>query len=427
MLRLSNLHVSLIEGGFEQVFNGERMTKVSLSFQKINSELLKSKLRKMSLKQSVLAESLGIDDSSFSRWVAANKLPSNLIWRIKKEVNFSNEELEKFIYAPSYKVFFRKRFLGDVPEQIKNNAINWAQTFFGLSTLHSDSTFIPTPLDSLDDPEEVSDKIRNIFGFDEYLSIRTMVSKLREQGIEVGFIPFKELSICSDDEGDAKEAAFTVTDGKRFCIFLDTDSSIDALSFHLGHELAHVFRSNTAIEKNEERFCNKVAAALIYPKSYFLDHSEAITRALAQGALNQICDLIDQFKDDLGGEFEGIVYRLIELGFIANRSKYRGALVSIGKKKSQQKKKVTELYFKNFAPKNSAEFNKFWGNEDISPSSTIYRYFEIIKRGVMRESITPKKLADLFGAELSLCDELCSKWRYEYLMEVYEDGSDNSM
>jgi Zn-dependent peptidase ImmA (M78 family) len=403
------------------------MTKVSSSFQKINSELLKSKLRSMDLRQNVLAENLGIDDGSFSRWISTNKLPSNLIWRVKKEVNFSNEELKDFIFAPRYKVFFRKRFLGVVPEEIQKNAINWAQTFLGLSTLHSDSTFIPTPLDSLDDPEEVADKIRNIFGFDEYLSIRTMVSKLREQGIEVGFIPFKELNICSDDEGDAKEAAFTVTDGKRFCIFLDTDSSTDALSFHLGHELSHVFRSNTTIEKTEERFCNKVAAALIYPKSYFLDHSDAIASALSQGTLNQVCDLIDQFKDDLGGEFEGIVYRLIELGFIANRSKYRGILVSIGKKKSQQKKKVTELYFKNFAPQDSTLFSQFWGNEDISPSSTIYRYFEVIRRGVMRENITPKKLADLFGAELSLCDELSSRWRYEYLMEVNEDGSDSSM
>src|SRR5690606_37169679 len=98
-----------------------------------------------------------------------------------------------------------------------------------------------------------AEKIRDYLKFDQILSARNMVSLLREQGIEVGFIPFDMLDIDGQSNVSHKEVAFTVSDGSRYCVFLDTSTTLGALTFNLGHEICHIFRANVPYSKEEER------------------------------------------------------------------------------------------------------------------------------------------------------------------------------
>ncbi len=130
-----------------------------------------------------------------------------------------------------------------------------------------------------------------------------MLTRLREVGVEVGFVRFADFCAAATDT-DVKEDAFSVTDESRFCIFCNTESvNIGKLPFVVAHELAHLFRSNAKITKNEEQFCNRVAAEIIHPKMYFLERQTAFQLILDSGDRNAIIGMIDQIVDDLGGEF----------------------------------------------------------------------------------------------------------------------------
>src|SRR5690606_38744160 len=165
------------------------------SFQIIDGSFLKQKLKSLTVSQKQLSKNLDIDDSSLSRWIAKNAMPADMVWRLKKEIHLSIDDVKVLLKTPAYKVFFRKKFLSKVPEKSEKNAISWAQSFLALSSLHADRKFLPVDLSSLDDPEFIAEKIRDYLKFDQILSARNMVSLLREQGIEVGFIPFDKLDI----------------------------------------------------------------------------------------------------------------------------------------------------------------------------------------------------------------------------------------
>jgi len=398
----------------------------STSFQEIDGLFLKQKLKSSSISQKILSDKLGVDDGSLSRWISKNLIPANMVWRIRKEIGLSVEDVKVLLKAPSYRVYFRRKFLGKVQDHSERNAINWAQTFLSLSTLHSDRKFLPIDLSSSTDAELVAEKIRDYLKFDQILSIRNMVSLLREQGIEVGFIPFSKLEIDGNSNEKQKEVAFTVTDFKRYCIFLDTNSTLGALTFHLGHEIAHIFRASIPFSKEEEKFCNSVAAALIYPKSYFMSKQEKISEVVSTKDFDSITDLIEQIVDDVGGEFEGVVYRLIDFGLLPAKSGLTTGLIGFAKRKTSASKKISEAYFKNFIPGDTASYKKFWESEQISSSSVIFRYYDLVKRAVSRDDLSPKKLSELFLMDSALADELATHWRYTHQLEIKEANENNS-
>lgn len=400
----------------------------SSAFQNIDGVFLKQKIRSHSLSQKELSKKLDVDDGTLSRWIAKNAMPANLVWRLKKEISLSMEDLRNLLKTPSYKVFFRKRFVSKVPPESEKNAVNWAQTFLSLSSLHSDRKFVPTDLSSIDDPEYISEKIRDYLKFDKILSLRNMVALLRDQGIEVGFIPFSKLNIDGTANTSHKEVAFTVTDGSRYCVFLDTNPTLGSLTFHLGHEIAHIFRSNVPYSKDEEKFCNAVSSCLIYPKSYFITIHSKIKGMVGTRDVGQISDLIEQIVDDIGGEFEGVVYRLVTLGYLSSpkTSTLTRALIQLGKKKSVNSKTISEAYFKTFNPKNNDEFSIFWNSEKISSASVIFRYYDLVKRAVSRDDLSPRKLSELFLMEPNLADELAAKWRFNYQLEMKEANAENN-
>jgi hypothetical protein len=202
--------------------------------QRIDRSYLIELLRVQSRHQKDVAEQLGENEKNFSRWLNQGLIPSRLVWSLRKTLGLNSSNMKLLLMVPEFKVFFRRKFLSEVPERIKEKAISWAKTFLDLSSLHSSKKFIPIDYGNEEDPVLVAEKINNILNIPEKVTLDTLITSLREQGIEVAFVPFGLLSGL-DESSETKEDAFSVTDGKRSCIFVDTNLSRNKAPFVIAH------------------------------------------------------------------------------------------------------------------------------------------------------------------------------------------------
>lgn len=385
--------------------------------QRINRSFFDELLTARSLSQKAVAEQLGENEKSFSRWLNQGQIPSRLIWGLRRTLGLKSEEMKILLMVPEFKVFFRRRFLAEPPEETKNTAISWAKTFLDLSSLHSSKKFVPVDYSEQEDPVFVADKIKSLLNIPERVTLDTLISALREEGIEVAFVPFSLLNACGEN-AKAKEDAFSVTDGKRSCIFVDTNLSRDKAPFVIAHELAHIFRSSKNIDKIEERFCNRIAGEIIYPRSFFDKYSSIIRSIIATNNLDRVISLIEEIKKDIGGEFWGIVLHLKDLGFLKGGG-FFGKLNQVGKARSESKNTIHTNFFQEFITSDFAKQKDFWLDPDLQ-SFPEYVFFNTIKNAIQLDKMTPRAFAEIFAMDLSIADEVASQLRYKFKQELKE-------
>jgi len=384
--------------------------------QRINRSYLSDLLKSKGLNQKTLAERLGENEKSFSRWLTQEEIPSRLVWNFRKELNLKSEEMKILLMVPEFKVFFRRKFLTEVPTDIKSKAVGWARTFLDLSSLHASKKFIPMDLSNEKTPEDISEKIKNLLKIPPRITLDTLICALREQGVEVAFVPFGLLAGL-DANSETKEDAFSVTDGKRCCIFVDTQLSRDKAPFVIAHELAHLFRVNKEIDKAEEKFCNRIAGEIVFPREYFDTNRKLIESVLVKDNLGLTIHLIDEIKKDIGGEFWGIVLHLKDLEYISPKGKLWGKLNQMGKHLSGSAKTIHSNFFKDFDVLNFEKQKKFWLESDLQ-SFPEYIFFSTISRAIQLDKMTPRSFAEIFTMDLSIADEIASILRYRFKEEV---------
>jgi Zn-dependent peptidase ImmA (M78 family) len=384
--------------------------------QRIQADSLMAALRKRDLSLASLAKDLGESPSTFHRWVQEkHSLPRNLAFEIISRLKFDEEETSSLLMLPKYRSFFRRRYLGKVPAQTHENAIELAKTFLNLSTFHSEAKFRPTDLSGESDAEVVAEHIRRYFALTYPSSLRQMFTKLRESGVEVGFVRFTDICTDASVDEEAKEDAFSVTDQNRFSIFCNTESvNIGKLPFVIAHELAHLFRSNVKIDKAEEQFCNLVASEIIHPRSYFLGKQKVISRTFESSDQHSIVEMIDQIVEDLGGEFWGVAIRLQQLGLLPSRHKY---LLAMGRERSSRLEKIESLYFDGLRAGGVENLRKFWDDSNLA-SHPVYHYYSTIKRGIQAERMTPRAFSRLFKVSLAVAENLSRIWRSQFQQEL---------
>lgn len=388
--------------------------------QKIDTDALIAALKRRDQSLAGLAKELKVSPSNLHRWVTVDKtLPRTLVFDIGSRLDLEREEMDMLLMAPRYHTFFRRQFLGDVPEETKKNAIELAKTYLNLSTLHSAAKFCPTDLSHEDNPERVAEHIRRYFQLPTPLSFKLMITKLRESGVEVGFVRFDRICTDASTSNEMKEDAFTVTDQNRFVIFCKTErTTVGKLPFVIAHELCHTFRDQAKQGKQEEYFCNDVATEIVYPKIYFLENRDKILAVLEGDSRDAHMEMVDQIVDDLGGEFLGVALRLDKLGFLKPRHKF---LIGIGKRRSLASQTVEDFYFQKLRAENLKALEEFWSDSQLS-SHPIYHYYTVIKRGLQTERMTTRAFSKLFNLNSAISEHLVRGWRAQVQRELAQEN-----
>ena len=310
--------------------------------QRVNKPALEKVCRHRTMKQVELAKKLNVSVKSFNRWVNEGYVPSQHVLDISEVLELTDEELHEVFLVPTYRVYFRRRFLGEVSEEVQKQAVELAKTLFALIYLDANTKFYPPNVSTINDPIEVADQIRKYVGIESFDNLQGMISILTKQGVEVAIIPFKQLELNVDEQ---YEQAFSVSNGSRCVIFLDADSPEKRLIFNLCHELCHLFRPDPSFSKTEEKFCNDVAAELVYPKSFFDSHKKSIQTAINQRSIESIISLINLIKDKLGGEIFGIALRLKSLGYLSQKNPVHKKVISYAEDSFSNLEHLSQKYF----------------------------------------------------------------------------------
>lgn len=376
---------------------------------RIDKEAFLKALKARGTTQAAVATKIGANPKSFSRWINEGYFQSQHLWDLTETLVLSEEELDTILMIPTYKVFFRKRFLHKVPESLKEKAIELAETIFSLTYLNTRSHFYPPNVSRLQSSIEVADQIRKHTKIKKFNGLPGIISCLAEQGVEIALIPFKKFKLKSEDQ---EEQAFSLTNENRWLICLDTNSPEERLIFNLCHELCHIFRPDHAPSKMEEKFCNAVATELIYPEKFFSVRKKIIEPITSSQSKEKIINLISAIKHCLGGEFLGIALRLKELEFFSNKNPVHKAIIDYSEDSFNNLQKIEKKLFSDFEPR-SQRFVDFWKSSNIE-SNVLLSLFMRIKNSAIDGSISSRKFTELFDADYATVHEMIHDWRYNF-------------
>ena len=374
--------------------------------QRLNKTAFDLALDKRKISQIDLATQIGANDKSFSRWVNDGYIYSKYLWDLTEALDLNDQELDEILMLPKHKVFFRKQYLEEPPEEVQEQAIELAKTLFGLTYLNSEARFFPPNLSKEQSILEVAEQIRKSTNITNFNFLQSIVHTLSLHGIEVAIIPFKKLRLVSPDE---YEKAFSVTNEKRFLIFLDSSAPEELLIFNLCHELCHLFRPDHGYSKEEENFCNKVASELTYPKNYFDIRKESVHKIIETRSEESIQSLLNNLKYELGGEPFGITIRLKELGFFSQKDILHKKIINNAEITYKKLPNLGDILFKKYDLNDLDTFKQFWNNKDIQ-SDILLRFFFHIKNGAINNSISARKFSELFGVDIGTADEMFHGW-----------------
>lgn len=93
--------------------------------QPLNKTAFIRALDSRNISQAVLAQKIGANEKSFSRWINDGYIQSQYLWDLTEELDLSDEELDEILMLPKYNVFFRKKYLGEVPDDVEQRAIDF--------------------------------------------------------------------------------------------------------------------------------------------------------------------------------------------------------------------------------------------------------------------------------------------------------------
>jgi len=364
---------------------------------KIDSELFESALVASGMNQGQLASKLGVPPQSFSRWIK-NGYPANKVRNLAKELAIKpGDSFRKFIGAPVYQTFFRKKFKGEPSDGAKLKAVNLAKFWLQREIFPEGLNSLPN-LSAEVSPETVAQTIRGTFSLPDLdLTVDSLHFRLQKVGVVVVPISFSFFGIKEEMADQAVECAATVFDGiRKFVILVDTDANPALLAFNVCHELAHIFRPDAKQGKKEETFCNRVASELMYS-------SRQITAVLERTKGKTPVDRLHEIHSELGGSRLGITValkdrKLLKDPEIVRLWKIAKALEQESEEYKPQSRGLEDLHL-FFARLSSSDYR-----------STSYIDF---KMAVLEESLSGRKLAEYLGIESFEGVILADNWKQQ--------------
>jgi Zn-dependent peptidase ImmA (M78 family) len=172
-----------------------------------------------------------------------------------------------------------------------------------------------------------------------YKTARALLEKyaISKPPVQVEDIARREGAIIARNHFEGSESGFTLRDGQRIIIGINTRTSRKRQRFTLAHELGHlllhegtplIVDHNVRIDRrdevssigtdSEEIEANAFGAALLMPHPFVIDHVEDfVSRTRKLGAGFSRDDLVSELAREFDVSTEAMGFRLINLGILA--------------------------------------------------------------------------------------------------------------
>lgn len=395
-----------------------------VSHHSLNRSALATALKCRGLNQLQLSEVLKVNEKSLSRWLNEGRFPTEHLLDLMTELDLAREEADAILLRPKFKVFFRIKYLGKVPNAIEQQAQEMASTLLKLTFLNSNYRFLAPNASTLDSAGEVANQIRRYTQIKDFSNLEGVILSLAEQGVEVAIVPFEKFGLISSQ---GNEEAFSVTDEKRCVIFLNASAPESKVLFNLCHELCHLFRPDHKFSKFEESFCNNVASELMYPAEYFKSHKKQIESVLSEGSSEQIISLLHAIKGNLGGELWGIAIKMKKMGLFSQKNQTHKLIEKYTEGTFKSLPNLSEVLFEYFDSSDTYKFEHFWKSVEADKRTDIFlRFFSHIKNSCIVDRFSSRTFSELFKTDEQFARTLITSWKSDFRRKLVSSNDQNS-
>lgn len=389
----------------------------------IKSSALRDAFNKRSTPIASLEEPLGVSRQAINGWLSSERIPPRKLSVIAEKLDLSPEEMGLITKRTrSYSVLFRTTRNATVLQAKRNDVIRIARDFFNLDSMRDGPKEDLLVKINTDDPAIMADAILKQIGLTrDALNLDTLIRALERLNIHVLFLDFASVLEFADKE--TKPRAFCVKEGNKHAIFVDASEDMDDVIWIIFHELAHIFSGHlddpticeSSVEtKEQERFCNRVAVEISTPSAYFIQNKKVLKEKL-DCAKPLLPYRLDDLASELRSSFMGVVLALKEHNILTADS--IGYLFGVDKKRKPMRAKIHQFIG---APKDQ-DVSDFWAHTfNNLDHRKFLRLQGLLRRGLIGDSISIGRAAELFGVDEVLMQEMATQWKSEYAEEVVD-------
>lgn len=352
-----------------------------------------------------IAPIIGLTKQSLYENIKDNSITKDFLLKIAKHFMLDQKDFDLLMGISPLHVFFRRERREEVEEDKKDKIRELVEAYLKISQLENPKKYLPK-FEGLT-PSELALEIRSALGLDNYrVPFDDLVSTLKKFGVYTYFYPFNVLGLNEDSNKKRIRAASIPVD-RNWIIFLDTSNELIDSLYDLLHELAHIFAGHKLESFHSddlESYCNKVAAEVMTPSSFFKENGDVLKKVFSQ-VTYRIVGEAESIQFTLGCSFEGLVLALSENQIISSSAKkYLYAV-------NNKKKKNAITLNRYFVPVEGESFSLFWYKSlnDVSLAH-LYEFFIRFKVAFLEGRATTRLLAQGFGLDISNGDVLCKKW-----------------
>ena len=232
----------------------------------LNIDLLKSRLAKLGLNQTALAEKIGVTKEAVSKWLKGSSFPRpNKILKLGMLLSLTYEDLvtEQENSATPIVAFRKKGRRRTKPEHYERAKDMGFLLRNLVEFLHFDKFQPPTltyPKNDYDYLQDVCKKIRKDIGKEaEKLECEDLIKKFNE--LSAVIIPV----FWGAKSNHENALHIYLPDSMTTWIFLNLDVNIHDFKFWMAHELGHVYAPNLREDEGED-FAEAFAQTLLFPE-----------------------------------------------------------------------------------------------------------------------------------------------------------------
>lgn len=279
-------------------------------------------LNNLSLRK--VGDELGFSHTLISKYEKGTIVPdSEKLIKFADLYNVNISDLLKIYKMPDVKLNnFRKfkslsgRKLEMLKEIIKIEIAKYLEVLH-LSNYDSILKINKIEVNNIDDAEVASDLLRKQLNLSSKQPIPNLIDALENAGIFIIQVDIPE-SLSKFD------GASEIVEDKPFIIIKKNQHDGGGMRFTLAHELAHLFLSINAADKDIEKICDRFASSFLLSK-------ENMVREFSNKRKNISYEEIDNVKKEYKVSHGAIVYRLIDLNIISE-SNAKGWYIYFNKK-----------------------------------------------------------------------------------------------
>lgn len=294
---------------------------------------LKNARKIKGLSMQSLAEKIEVSKQMISKYERAKSMPDSPV--LIELSNILGVKVDYF-FRPAIvslqEVKFRKKskFPQNKIDSVKIQILNKMENYLGIEDILAISSEFENPIknhtvSNFSEVENAAQELRKIWKLGN-VPIHNIITLLEDNKMKVIEIEEPKQKLF--------DGLSTYVNEKYPVIVVNKNFGIERKRFTLLHELGHLLLNinNNFSEKEEEKFCNRFAGAMLLPQNILY---EKIGKKRKKITINELI----YFQTQFGISIPAIVYRLADLEIISKRSK---TVFFIKKNKNPDFKKLLE-------------------------------------------------------------------------------------